>query len=47
MKVGGFFETYLPIKNTNKFTSYLSMIDILMNCSKEQIVRMLKLYKLD
>ena len=31
---------------TKEFTPYLSMIDILMNCSKEEIIKMLSNYEL-
>lgn len=44
-----FIETKIqPYKQgTNEFVPYLSMIDILMNCSKEQIVEMLNNYSLN
>lgn len=44
-----FIETEIQPYNQNidEFVPYLSMIDILMNCSKEEISKMLKSYKLD
>lgn len=44
-----FIETRInPYKQGSKeFTPYLSMIDILMNCSKKQILEMLKSYELN
>lgn len=44
-----FIETEIQpyIQNTDEFVPYLSMIDILMNCSKEEVIEMLKSYRLD
>lgn len=43
-----FIETQIQqyTQKSDKFVPYLSMIDILMNCSKEHIIKMLNQYKL-
>lgn len=43
-----FIETEIQSynQNINEFVPYLSMIDILMNCSKEDVIKMLKGYEL-
>lgn len=40
-------EIQLYSQNADEFVPYLSMIDILMNCNKEQITKMLRSYKLN
>lgn len=44
-----FIETQIQpyTQNSDEFVPYLSMIDILMNCSKEDIIKMLNQYKLN